>query len=367
MANGERSRAGTGTELESLEQFDAHLEATGTLAECYVQSLDLTDRAQSLLSADVTHAVFLGCEFAPGIEADLETRGALVFPNLPDLPFNPYRSGLYTAAELYAGLEQGYRYTLDARNYRWWKHVGRHRSLTSELAMTLHDHAISEALFERDLVGAVGVMGGHALVRGSQAYADAARLGRSLAFSGRAVVTGGGPGAMEAVNLGAALTGTESDLESALGLLAERPRFSDDVASWVKVGLEVAAEHELGGRSYGVPTWLYGHEPPNVFSAGIAKLFSNAIREDLLLRLATGGLVCLPGAAGTVQEIFQGLTPRYYALPGETIPPLVLVDVAYWTRTVPAWPLLEALARERRMAPMVHLVDDIADVPELLG
>jgi len=361
------AHSGTGAELETLAQFDTQLAAPGGLAECYVQSLDLTDRRAALLAADVTRAVFLGCTFPPGVEAVLEARGALVFPTLPDLPFNPYRSGLYTAAELYAGLEHGYRYTLDARNYRWWKHVGRHRSLTSELAMTLHDHAISEALAELDLEGAVGVMGGHALVRGSQGYAAAALLGRALAASGRAVVTGGGPGAMEAVNLGASLQGGDTELEAALALLAERPRFAEDVASWVTIGLEVAERYPLGGRSYGVPTWLYGHEPPNVFTCGIGKLFSNAVREDVLLRLATGGLVCLPGAAGTVQEIFQGLTPRYYALPDETIPPLVLVDVAYWTRDVPVWPLLEALADDRRMASAIHLVDDIADVAALLG
>ena len=168
------ARSGAGVELDSLEQFDAKLAGTGSLAECYVQSLDLTDRRATLLDADVAHAVFLGCAFPRGVEAVLESRGALVFPTLPDLPFNPYRSGLYTASELYAGLEHGYRYTLDARNYRWWKHVGQHRSLTSELAMTLHDHAISESLRELDLDGAVGVMGGHALVRGSDGYAGAA-------------------------------------------------------------------------------------------------------------------------------------------------------------------------------------------------
>lgn len=367
MTNGERTKAGTGTELESLEAFDAQVAATGSLADCYLQSLDLTGRAEALLGADVTRAIFLGCGLPPNVEPVLEARGALVFPNLPDLPFNPYRSGLYTAAELYAGLEQGYRYTLDARNYRWWKHVGAHRSLTSELAMTLHDHAMTEALVELNLSGAVGVMGGHALVRGSEGYAAAARLGRALAATGRAVVTGGGPGAMEAVNLGASLQGDEAELDAALALLAERPRFSDDVASWVTAGLQVAQRHELGGRSYGVPTWLYGHEPPNVFSVGIAKLFSNAVREDVLLRLATGGLVCLPGAAGTVQEVFQGVTPRFYALREDTIPPLVLVGADYWKRKVPAWPLLEALADDRRMAAAIHLVDDIAEVPALLG
>ena len=33
-------------------------------------------------------------------------------------------------------------------------------------------------------------------------------------------------------------------------------------------------------RSLGIPTWFYGHEPPNVFCDGIGKYFSNAIRED---------------------------------------------------------------------------------------
>ena len=44
-------------------------------------------------------------------------------------------------------------------------------------------------------------MGGHALVRGEPAYADAARLGALLGRT-HVVATGGGPGAMEAANLG---------------------------------------------------------------------------------------------------------------------------------------------------------------------
>lgn len=365
--SGPRPRSGTGCEIESLPDLEARLAEHGSLAECYVQSLDLTGHSQALRQTDVTRAVFLGCSFEPGVEAVLETGGALVFPTLPDLPFNPYRSGLYTSAELYAGLEQGYRYTLDARVYRWWRYVGQHRSLTSELAMTLHDHAITEALDDVGLNGAVGVMGGHQMLRGSAGYHEAAGLGRALAASGRTVITGGGPGAMEAVNLGAALAGARTELHAALALLAERPRFAEDVASWVGVGLAVRNRWELSGRSYGVPTWLYGHEPPNVFSAGIAKLFSNAIREDVLLRHASGGLICLPGAAGTVQEIFQAVTPRFYALPDEPIPPLILVGIDYWTKAQPAWPLLAALADGRPMATAIHLVDSAADVPALLA
>ncbi len=49
----------------------------------------------------------------------------------------------------------------------------------------------------------MGVMGGHAVSRDTEPYAGAARLGHRLAAAGLAVLTGGGPGAMEAANLGA--------------------------------------------------------------------------------------------------------------------------------------------------------------------
>ena len=352
-----------GVEVETLAEFDVRA-GTGSMAGCYLQSLDLTGRSDVLLATDLDRAVFLGCTFAPGVEAAIEAKGALVFPTLPDLPFQPYRTGLYRPQELYAGLERGYRYTLDARTYRWWRHVGAQRSLTSELAMTLHDHAITDALDDLALTSAVGVMGGHALERGSAGYAAAAQLGRALVADGHPVLTGGGPGAMEAVNLGAALP-TEADLEGAVAALATVPSFGDAIEPWAQSAFAVAEGQSLTGPSYGVPTWLYGHEPPNVFCRGSAKLFSNAIREDALLRHASAGLVCLAGAAGTVQEVFQAVTPRYYASSGP-IPPLILVGVEYWTKTVPAWPLLEALAAGRRLEAAIHLVDDVADIPDLI-
>jgi hypothetical protein len=55
----------------------------------------------------------------------------------------------------------------------------------------------------------------------------------------------------------------------------------------------------------GVATWWYGHEPPNVFASAIAKFFQHAVREATLLRRCDGGIADLPGAAGTVQEVFH--------------------------------------------------------------
>jgi hypothetical protein len=45
---------------------------------------------------------------------------------------------------------------------------------------------------------------------------------------------------------------------------------------------------------------------------------------------------------------------------------MVLVGTAYWTETLPAWPLLQALASGRRMEQALHLVDSIDDVLPLL-
>ena len=120
-------------------------------------------------------------------------------------------------------------------------------------------------------------------------------------------------------------------------------------------------------RSLGVPTWFYGHEPPNVFAEGIAKYFSNAIREDGLLALCNAGVVVLPGAAGTVQEVFQMCTRLYYASPEAVSPPLVLVGVEQWTEVVPVWPLVQALAAGRGMGSAVHLVNDAQEALAVLS
>lgn len=353
-------------ELETSAALDEWLAGGRGLARTCLQSLDLTGRTTQLLAAGVNQAVLLGCTIDPGADLQLVEAGALVFPRLPDLPFNPYRSALYHPGELYTRLDEGYQRSFDAGVYRWWQHHSRHRDLTAELAMTLHDYSVVDALEDNPLTAPVGVMGGHRWERGSPEYADAARLGRELAAAGHTVLTGGGPGAMEAAGLGASLVGPRSELEEALATLARQPRFDTDTSAWARAAFKVRARHRLTGPSIGIPTWVYGHEPSSVFSGGIAKLFSNAVREDILLRLATGGLVCLPGAAGTVQEIFQALTPRYYAA-GDTIGPLILLGVDYWTRQLPAWPLVEALAAGRPLAGRVHLRDTVDEVLALLA
>jgi predicted Rossmann-fold nucleotide-binding protein len=281
----------------------------------------------------------------------VETRG---------VPVDCYRSTLYTAEELYDA--PAYTDSLDARAGAWSR---RTPSPADSLAQALHDHAVDQAL-RTWLEGRrlVGVMGGHGLLRDEPAYADAARLGSLLGRS-FTVATGGGPGAMEAANLGGRLASApQGALGEALERLAAVPSYRPSVDAWLATARSATG---LGDSpSLGIPTWFYGHEPPNVFATAIAKYFRNATREAILLQLCDAGIVFLPGVAGTVQEVFQDACENYYAA-GSTVAPMVLVGRSYWTTEYPAWPLLRALARGRAMEPHIHLVETVDEAADLLG
>ncbi|MFE3635721.1 LOG family protein [Streptomyces cellostaticus] len=361
------NRAARDREIESLAEFDEVVTAHGSLARFRLQAVDLTERTKELLTVDTADAVFLGCPMDPEAAAHVRSAGALVFPPIPGLPFDPYRGFAYTPGELFESLDEGYEATPDARAYAWSRRTKSDGDVFASMLRAIHDDSVSDALDEL-LSGArvVGVMGGHALARGTTGYAGAARLGRELTRAGFTVATGGGPGAMEAANLGAyAAPFADTMLEEALLLLAKEPSFRPSVTDWARAAFEVRERWPGGGESVGVPTWFYGHEPPNAFAAHIAKYFTNAIREDGLLARSTAGVVFLPGAAGTVQEIFDDATPNYYESRGEPTP-MVLVDEEHWTRRLPAWPLLRSLAEGRSMESRISLVDRIEQAPEAL-
>jgi len=361
-------------EIEDLAGLDAALRSPHPLTGLRLQDLDLTHHEARLLSrTDLEGLVVLGGRVGHDLARHLRLHGALVFPTDPQVPVNPYRSTLYRPHELYAGLhERGYEATPDAMAYHWSRDASLHHDAFATLLRAIHDDSMSDALAEA--IGAspvIGVMGGHGLGRDTAAYADAAHLGHTLAQAGLVVATGGGPGAMEAANLGA-FSASAGSLDEALTRLAGVPWFLSGVEPWAQAALAVhddlRAARGAGGavRSLGIPTWFYGHEPPNVFCDGIAKYFSNAIREDGLLARCDAGIVVLPGAAGTVQEVFQAATRLFYATPAAVLPLLVLVGREHWTRTIPVWPALQALAAGRPMEQQLHLVDSPAGAAALV-
>jgi predicted Rossmann-fold nucleotide-binding protein len=353
-------------EIETLARFD-RLVAGGArrMRGWRLRGVDLRRRTTVLLGLDPAGSLLLGCRLTRRADAHLHEHGAAVFPALPEAPVDAYRRALYTADELYAGVDGGYPGTLDGRAYAWSQAPGRRPA--DAVTQALHDTAVEEAL-DALVAGrrVVGVMAGHAAARGSAPYRDAAVLGRALARGGALVATGGGPGAMEAVNLGAAMAAHEdAALDEAIGLLAAVPSFRPSVERWAEVALAVRARWP-GDGGLGIPTWWYGHEPPNVFPQAIAKYFQNAVREATLLRRCNGGIAFLPGAAGTVQELFQDACENYYAEP-PTVAPMVLVGNRHWTVDVPAWPLLSALAAGRAMAPTTVLVDGVDEAADVLA
>lgn len=369
------SRSPRALDIEDVERFDA-LVARGaaSMHGWHLHSLDLRHRTEQLRRLKPAGAIFLGCSFAEGVEEMLRSGGALIFPHLPGVPFDPYRGRLYTGAELYAGVEHStYERTLDARVYQWSLQEGKNRSVDATLATAMHDHAIGDSLTEvmrnGELAGrrTVGVMGGHAEPRGTRNYDDAARLGRLLALDGYLVATGGGPGAMEAANLGAYLSGQDQDtLDATIAELARVPGFRPSISAWARASAAVVDRYAGGTANLGIPTWFYGHEPPNLFATHIAKYFANSIRESVLLSRCDGGVIFLPGAAGTVQEIFQDACENYYAAP-EAVAPMILVGEQHWQHELPVWELMQRLAAGRPMQEHLYCVDSVEQAVQVLA
>lgn len=354
-----RSR-GRVVQVESLEELDGRLAAGATTLRGWrVRGVDLTERHDALARVSVAGATFLGCRFAAGDADRIQASGALVLEVPPDLPIEP-RAALYAPEELYDTAR--YADSADALAYAWSQRPG---GRGAALARALHDHTVDLAL-ESWVAGRslVGVMGGHRLDRGHPAYLDTALLGATLGAH-LTVATGGGPGAMEAANLGAWMAQRPGDLPEAVAMLAAVPTFRPSIDAWVRTALAVRERFPGGADSLGIPTWHYGHEPPNPFATAIAKYFRNSTREAILLQVCDAGIVFLPGHGGTVQEIFQDACENYYA-DESSIAPMVLVGASYWTEELPAWPLLQRLARGTAMEQHVHLVDSVKEAATLV-
>jgi predicted Rossmann-fold nucleotide-binding protein len=364
-------------QIESRAELDRHL-AAGSLAGLTVQGVALDTDPPDLSRIDVTGTLFVGCRLVSReVAAELVRRGADVIPYFADLPYPTHPARLYTPDDLATGFaEGGFAGMYDTVVYTHFKeHGGAQPDVREALAQRLHDSGIDDALADgtrawlraHGPASIVGVMGGHAELRGSVAYRLAATLGWQLARTGRLVITGGGPGVMEAANLGAYLSADGLDtLTAAIDLLAAAPDYRDH-DPYTAAALAVRAKFPrdpAGGLS--IPTWLYGHEPANLFAGRIAKYFSNAIREDTILRLARGGIVFAAGRAGTVQEVFQAATKTFYLTDGGS-GPYVFLDATYWGSAVPG--LLRDLLRTTPsgdQSGLVHVIDGVDEAVRLL-
>jgi uncharacterized protein (TIGR00730 family) len=177
-----------------------------------------------------------------------------------------------------------------------------------------------------ELPPAVSVFGSARTKRGSREYELGERLGAALARAGYAVITGGGPGVMEAVNKGAC----EADGLS-VGLGIELP-FEQGINAWVDVGINF-----------------------RYFFA----------RKTMFVKYAQG-FVVLPGGFGTFDELFEALV--LVQTQKVTSFPVILMGSWYW-RGLLDWLRDSVLTAGNIAAPdldLMQLTDDVDDVVRLI-
>lgn len=349
--------------ISTLEAFEKLPNEAGSTDPIVVQGLNLCNHGDKILSRTWERTTFLGSTMTVEAEHHVSQSGATIFPVFEGLPYQPYRGSLYTPDELKAGDVDRLIYEHQAT----WRN-NPPAPILEALAQRIHDHAIDDAL--NDFLAAhdkvVAIMGGHSLHRDEATYRTVAVVARALTRAGYLVVTGGGPGAMEAGNLGAWLASHPDEaLDSAIETLS--PAVDYSTSEYLEASEKVIAQFPNGSTSLAIPTWFYGHEPTNDFATDVAKYFSNSIREDGLLAIATHGVIYTPGAAGTVQEVFMDATQNHYSVFG-IISPMVFVDTAYWADDRLAAPLLlRQLAGERPYKDMISVLDSPDDVVEFIS
>jgi len=173
-----------------------------------------------------------------------------------------------------------------------------------------------------ELGPAISVFGSARTPRDHPEYALGVRVGEAIAKAGYAVITGGGPGAMEAVNKGAVQAGGVS-----VGLGIELP-FEQGLNDWVDIGINF-----------------------RYFFA----------RKTMFVKYAQG-FVFLPGGFGTLDELFEALV--LVQTQKVTQFPVILVGTDYW-RGLIDW-LLNRLATEKKIAAadldLIAVTDDVDEV-----
>lgn len=390
-------------EIDEKQELLDHLQNQLPLTDWVLQGLDLTDVD---LNVDVTDTILLGCTL-PDLKAKIALieRGAHIFPPFKDLPYNPYRHSLYSPEDLLDGWDQGYVHT---RDFKIYTHFDRSRyadggvGIREALAQRLHDHGIDDGLEEivnkhagPTCPGTIGVMGGHSTRRDAPDFRQVAEISWKLARKNYFIASGGGPGIMEAANLGAYMAPykDETALDKALSMLSAAPKFDGGLAEgtpeylaaisdYVRVAREVTAsffgpnsaanarafdrDGNEPGHSLAIPTWFYGHEPTNLFGTYVAKYFSNSLREDNLLAISTAGVIFAPGSAGTLQEVFMDLAQNHYATFVVRSPMIFLGREAYEELHQFILNFVEKRGMMDVYGDLIHLTDDVDDAVQFI-
>jgi uncharacterized protein (TIGR00730 family) len=209
---------------------------------------------------------------------------------------------------------------LDSRGPSDWVHTDPWRVLRIQAEFIEGFGALAE------LGPAIACFGSARTKPDDPVYAMGEEVGRKLSAAGFAVITGGGPGTMEAVNKGASEAGGTS-----VGLGIELP-FESGLNAWVDVGINF-----------------------RYFFA----------RKTMFVKYSQG-FVVLPGGLGTLDELFEALT--LVQTRKVTSFPLVLLGCDYW-RGLVDWLSNQALVHgtiSQSDIDMLQLTDDVDHAVELM-
>ena len=358
------------TEIESLYALRQVLSHNETLRHYAFQSVNFEKSGFPMEKYRFEDCLFMGCTIPPRMFYAMD-EACIVLPRVK-MPYKVFPNKLYDAQSLYLHYKPGYHETYytcyDTIVYDRYMAMGKATSDIKEtLCRLLHDHSISNAIeqlvSEYDEKDIVAVMGGHAVKRTDTQYHQIVDISKRLTEAGKLMISGGGPGAMEAVHLGAWMAGrSDAEVEDALSILAPTPTFREK--GWLTTAWQVMDKYPRDPQfhSLGIPTWFYGHEPATPFASQIAKFFDNSLREDCIISLPKGGIIYTPGSAGTFQEIFQDAAQNHYKTLG-TASPMVFLGKQYYTEDVPIYSLLRDLQdRGRYQNLLLSITDDTGDV-----
>lgn len=373
-------------EIDNIVSFQEWLD-NGAQPPAAIQNLNIKKFEMRMQRFSFRDSIFFACDITERLAGQIVLSGGWVIPQEENILFDVHRAYLYQPQDLFVGynsdLDNPYHGTLDYKIYQEYCEEGMEEtpSIKTSLLRRLHDHSITDALMEK-IQGkkVVAIMGGHGMERQDVYYKKIAEISRLLTQKGYLMISGGGPGAMEATHLGAYFSHQPSEkLNQAIDLLSVRPENaekakeyedSDWLSRAVKVKEELTPEGSKIGESIGIPTWFYGHEPPTIFASHIAKYFANNVREDILLRIAQHGVIFAPGSAGTTQEIFQDAAQNHYApynlhhTVKKFVSPMILFGKEHWTNTRPVWDLLQKVSSNRPYGELLHLTEDRESVIE---
>ena len=195
---------------------------------------------------------------------------------------------------------------------------GQINEITSEL-LTAADHL-------KDLTAAVSIFGSARIRSDSPYYTKTQEISGLLARAGFNVISGGGPGIMEAANRGA----------------------SEEHAP--NVGMNITLPHEQSGNRYITPALCF-------------KFHYFALRKMHLMMRARA-LVVFPGGFGTMDELFEVLTlVQTHKAKGV---PIVLFGVDFWSRMLNFDVMIEYGTISPENVKLFHITDDVHEACRII-